>query len=116
MSPVAVGVRDLLVGMPPRAGSAPSDAPSDAPPADADAPDRPAAGAAFRRTAPVISAKGLDAPATARLHYSAPGESGEVQERDVDASGAPASGAPAGGGARRAQPRRSSKKARRRGK
>ncbi len=61
---------------------------------------------------PVISAKGLDTPSTTRLHYSAPGEGGEVDERDVDATDElGANGAPG-----RNQPRRLSKKARRRGK
>ena len=68
-------------------------------------------GSAFRK--PVIHAKGLEGPSGGRLHYSAPGEAGGTEERDVVAPGS--SGAtPARGG--QPTPRRSSKKARRRGK
>jgi preprotein translocase subunit SecA len=63
---------------------------------------------------PVILAKGLGGPSQpTRLHYSAPSETGGTEERDV----ATAPGVPGdSGGQRRTQPRRSSKKARRRGK
>ncbi len=77
------------------------------------APD-PLAGTAFSRATPGVTVKGLEQnrPA-ARLHYSAPSESGAVEHRDVEASG---DSVPNSGGYRRPTPRRSSKKARRRGK
>ncbi len=109
-----VRVSELLAGL--RGGDAPADAdgPQDEPGADNAEPEpsEPVEGAAFRRSGPVISAKGLDAPAASRLHYSAPGEGGGTDERDVDEQGS----ATASGGFRRTAPRRSSKKARRRGK
>jgi hypothetical protein len=79
--------------------------------------DESASASAPRGTGgPVILAKGLGAPThPARLHYSAPSESGGTEERDVDASGGSRQPPPSGG-YRRTQPRRSSKKARRRGK
>ena len=66
-------------------------------------------GSAFRK--PVIHAKGLEGPSGGRLHYSAPGEGGGTEERDVVAPGS--GGEP---GATRPPVRRTSKKARRRGK
>ncbi|MEO7058285.1 MAG: preprotein translocase subunit SecA, partial [Lapillicoccus sp.] len=70
-------------------------------PQDAPAP------VATPRAAPVISAKGLTGPTARRLHYSAPGDDGSVQERDVVDTPE---------GAEPAPPKRLSKKARRRGK
>ncbi len=118
VAPAPVSVTDLLAGMPPAdveadAGAGQSVRKPVEPMADGpeEQPvDEPSAGSAFRPS-PLIRAKGLDAPQAARLHYSAPGEAGEVEERDVDEAGAPA-----GPQVRRTQPRRSSKKARRRGK
>ena len=113
VTPVPVG--QLLAGM---AGSTPQDAV----PADSHEDDdvlgdagEDGPGASFRR--PVIQAKGLDGPTASRLHYSAPSDSGGVEERDVDArpGTGPRSG-PSGNPANRAQQRRSSKKARRRGR
>ena len=66
-------------------------------------------GSAFRK--PVIHAKGLEGPSGGRLHYSAPGEGGGTEERDVVAPGSGAAAA-----ATRPPVRRTSKKARRRGK
>jgi preprotein translocase subunit SecA len=83
----------------------------DADPADDGAAQDAAAGSAFRR--PVIQAKGLDGPQAARLHYSAPSETGGTEERDVES--APSRSSRSGNPANRTQ-RRSSKKARRRGR
>jgi preprotein translocase subunit SecA len=98
-----VTVSQLVAGMSDGGPASPQDQPQDAAPL----PDEAPVGAAV----PVISAKGLETRQNTRLHYSAPGETGEVEERDVDT----ASTGPAGGPGR-TQPRRSSKKARRRGK
>jgi hypothetical protein len=70
------------------------------------------------RVPPAFSAKGLDGPSGARqLRYTAPSDDGSVEERNVreDADGTPGSNGAAPSGANRA-PKRSSKKARRRGK
>jgi len=69
-------------------------------PEDAPGPAQPGPS---KQTAPVIRARGLDGRHAERLHYSAPGTDGSVDERDVVAATAPV-------------PRRLSKKARRRGK
>ncbi|HOF63724.1 MAG TPA: preprotein translocase subunit SecA, partial [Dermatophilaceae bacterium] len=113
VTPVPVG--QLLAGM---AGSSPQDASADIVDVgdeDEIADDASGPGASFRR--PVIQAKGLDGPTASRLHYSAPSDSGGVEERDVDTrqGTGPRSG-PSGNPANRAQQRRSSKKARRRGR
>ncbi|MEO8827445.1 preprotein translocase subunit SecA [Lapillicoccus sp.] len=68
-----------------------------------------------------VSAKGLEAPVSRRLRYSAPSDDGSVEERDVSEGGASSGGNGAGsnGSAPRSggrPPKRSSKKARRRGK
>ncbi len=74
----------------------------------------PLAGTAFSRATPGVTVKGLEpSRQSARLHYSAPSESGAVEHRDVEADGG---SVPNTGGYRRPTPRRSSKKARRRGK
>ncbi len=88
---------------------------------DVQAPAQPAAAAAAttdeaRDGELVAAGRGtggapLQAPRATRLHYSAPGETGEVEERDVDLAGAQR-----GDGAGSPAPRRLSKKARRRGK
>jgi preprotein translocase subunit SecA len=70
------------------------------------------------RVPPAFSAKGLGGPAARQLRYTAPSDDGSVEERSVseDApSGAGSNGASPTGGANR-PPKRSSKKARRRGK
>ena len=81
---------------------------------DAAEPDEAPSKSVAPPSAPVILAKGLGGPSQpTRLHYSAPSETGGTEERDI----ATAPGAPGvSGGQRRTQPRRSSKKARRRGK
>jgi preprotein translocase subunit SecA len=87
-----------------------ADADEGMPPAPAD----PLAGTAFSRATPGVTVKGLEQNRqAARLHYSAPSESGAVEHRDVEADGG---SVPSSGGYRRPTPRRSSKKARRRGK
>ncbi|MGV1007423.1 MAG: preprotein translocase subunit SecA [Dermatophilaceae bacterium] len=122
-----VGVSQLVAGLPADQAAAPADqaaAPADqagAPAAPVDAtpaapvdaePSEPAGDDGTGLARPVITAKGLQSRQSTRLHYSAPGEAGGVDERDVDASEAFGSnGAPG-----RTQPRRLSKKARRRGK
>ena len=74
VQPVAIG--EMLRGM-----DGPA-APADAAPADAPAP----ADATSAR--PEIHAKGLDEPQRpSRLHYSAPGEDGGVEERDAEDAG-----------------------------
>jgi len=90
-------------------GDGPASAPQDAP-----APATP--------RAPAFTAKGLQAPTTRQLHYTAPSDDGGVEERNVIDGAAADSGVAANGagsqrsgGADRPQ-RRSSKKARRRGK
>ena len=106
-APVAaapVAVSQLVAGLPADQVAEPAPA-ADAAPVDASPHDAPVAGR------PLISAKGLSTPQSARLHYSAPAETGGVDERDVDATDG---AGPNGAG--RSQPRRSSKKARRRGK
>ena len=70
------------------------------------------------RVPPAFSAKGLDGPSGARqLRYTAPSDDGSVEERSVreDADGTPGSNGATPSGGNRA-PKRSSKKARRRGK
>ena len=103
--PVADEVEPVSVGAPAGSGSnghAPT--PQDAP--------------VGGRVPPAFSAKGLDGPASRRLHYSAPADDGSLEERDVAEDGADGGGLN-GTGATRADSRpqrRSSKKARRRGK
>ena len=119
-APRPVRVSELLAGLAPRDASPQDAGARDASPADeADgegmppAPD-PLAGTAFSRSTPGVTVKGLEpSPQAARLHYSAPSESGTVEHRDVDAAGGTVASS---GGYRRTTPRRSSKKARRRGK
>ncbi|MFZ1287846.1 MAG: preprotein translocase subunit SecA [Candidatus Phosphoribacter sp.] len=133
--PRPVRVSELVKGLAHRGGThdAQADSPQDAPgesagPTDAaqhsepgmpeqDLEPDPVAGSVFVRSsgagAPLLTAKGLEAPAPSRLHYSAPGEGGEREERDVDSAGTTT---PDSGGYRRTTARRSSKKARRRGK
>ena len=72
-----------------------------------DAPRSGAQDAPAVRVAPIITAKGLGGPSARRLHYSAPGDDGSVQERDVVDEPETAQQGP---------PKRISKKARRRGK
>ena len=70
------------------------------------------------RVPPAFSAKGLGGPAARQLRYTAPSDDGSVEERSVSeeaASGAGSNGAPQTRGGNR-PPKRSSKKARRRGK
>ncbi len=119
-APRPVRVSELLAGLAPQDASPQDAGARDASPADeADgegmppAPD-PLAGTAFSRSTPGVTVKGLEpSPQAARLHYSAPSESGTVEHRDVDAAGGTVASS---GGYRRTTPRRSSKKARRRGK
>jgi len=119
-APRPVRVSELLAGLSPQDASPQDAGARDASPADgADgegmppAPD-PLAGTAFSRSTPGVTVKGLEpSPQAARLHYSAPSESGTVEHRDVDAAGGTVASS---GGYRRTTPRRSSKKARRRGK
>jgi preprotein translocase subunit SecA len=90
------------------------DADTDADDGMPSAPADPLAGTAFSRATPGVTVKGLEQNRqAARLHYSAPSESGSVEHRDVEADGG---SIPSSGGYRRPTPRRSSKKARRRGK
>jgi preprotein translocase subunit SecA len=70
------------------------------------------------RVPPAFSAKGLGGPAARQLRYTAPSDDGSVEERSVSeeaASGAGSNGAPQTRAGNR-PPKRSSKKARRRGK
>ncbi len=66
-----------------------------------------AQGARAVKAAPIITAKGLGGPSARRLHYSAPGDDGSIEERDVVDEPE---------GAEPGPPKRMSKKARRRGK
>jgi preprotein translocase subunit SecA len=67
------------------------------------------------RIPPAFSAKGLDGPAARQLRYTAPSDDGSVEERSVsEADGSGSNGAPQTRA--EARQRRSSKKARRRGK
>ena len=66
-----------------------------------------AQGARAVKAAPIITAKGLGGPSARRLHYSAPGDDGSIEERDVVDEPE---------GAEPGPPKRVSKKARRRGK
>ena len=122
-APRPVRVADLVKNLP---ASADAESPADAGDEDVDwededdeegmppAPADPLAGTAFSRSTPGLTVKGLErGQAPARLHYSAPGEGGAVEHRDVDSTGG---AAPSSGGYRRSTPRRSSKKARRRGR
>ena len=70
------------------------------------------------RVPPAFSAKGLGGPAARQLRYTAPSDDGSVEERSVSeesGSGAGSNGAPPTRAGNR-PPKRSSKKARRRGK
>ncbi|MEP6648736.1 MAG: preprotein translocase subunit SecA, partial [Lapillicoccus sp.] len=70
------------------------------------------------RVPPGFSAKGLDGPAARQLRYTAPSDDGSIEERSVSddgATGAGSNGAPQTRSGNR-PPKRSSKKARRRGK
>ncbi|PID96695.1 MAG: preprotein translocase subunit SecA [Actinomycetales bacterium] len=83
---------------------------------DVDSPQETPAAPPGTFGGPAITAKGLEAPPASRLRYSAPSETGGTVERDVDTSGAATRSQGDSGGVRRTQPKRSSKKARRRGK
>ncbi len=118
-APTPIRVSDMVRNLA-ASGANPQDASDDDGDADDDvegmpsAPADPLAGTAFSRSTPGVSVKGLEAtPQATRLHYSAPGETGSVEHREVDAAGG---AVPDSGGYRRPTPRRSSKKARRRGK
>ena len=70
------------------------------------------------RVPPAFSAKGLGGPAARQLRYTAPSDDGSVEERSVSeeaASDSGSNGAPQTRAGNR-PPKRSSKKARRRGK
>ena len=119
-APTPIRVSDMVRNLT-ASGANPQDASDEDDDLDADddegmpsAPADPLAGTAFSRSTPGVSVKGLEAtPQATRLHYSAPGETGSVEHREVDAAGG---AVPDSGGYRRPTPRRSSKKARRRGK
>ena len=119
-APTPIRVSDMVRNLA-ASGANPQDASDEDDDLDADddegmpsAPADPLAGTAFSRSTPGVSVKGLEAtPQATRLHYSAPGETGSVEHREVDAAGG---AVPDSGGYRRPTPRRSSKKARRRGK
>ena len=119
-APTPIRVSDMVRNLA-ASGANPQDASGEDDDLDADddegmpsAPADPLAGTAFSRSTPGVSVKGLEAtPQATRLHYSAPGETGSVEHREVDAAGG---AVPDSGGYRRPTPRRSSKKARRRGK
>jgi len=119
-APTPIRVSDMVRNLA-ASGANPQDASDEGDDLDADddegmpsAPADPLAGTAFSRSTPGVSVKGLEAtPQATRLHYSAPGETGSVEHREVDAAGG---AVPDSGGYRRPTPRRSSKKARRRGK
>jgi hypothetical protein len=69
------------------------------------------------RVPPAFSAKGLEGPAARQLRYTAPSDDGSVEERSVSESeGSSSNGAPQTRAQAQARQRRSSKKARRRGK
>ena len=125
-APVPVG--QLLGAL--ASGDAVADAPSGAGPADGadgaglevsgarvsagshgshlqDAPPAGPQDASVAKAVPIITAKGLGGPSARRLHYSAPGDDGSVQERDV---------VDEPDGAEQGPQKRVSKKARRRGK
>jgi preprotein translocase subunit SecA len=117
-----VSVSEMLGGL---AGRTPQDAPA------AGVQDRRPVGASNgsngagrepvptgARVPPAFSAKGLAGPAARQLRYTAPSDDGSVQERSVSedgASGAGSNGTPQTRSGNR-PPKRSSKKARRRGK
>ncbi len=122
-APRPVRVSDLVKGLAGSGGSVQDAADDDADDDDVVDEDNPAgmpsaadplAGTAFSRTTPGVTVRGLEQNRqAARLHYSAPSESGSVEHRDVEADGG---SVPNSGGYRRPTPRRSSKKGRRRGK
>ncbi|HRW17787.1 MAG TPA: preprotein translocase subunit SecA [Dermatophilaceae bacterium] len=114
VQPVAPArVSDLVKGL--SDATAPADGPADDDDVqDAAGPDAGAGSAGAAR--PQISAKGLDGPQQTRLHYSAPGEGGGTEERDVVTGPGEQTAAGASGTRRPQQQRRSSKKGRRRGK
>jgi len=91
---------------------APEDEPADASPARSGASPEGPQDAPVRKSAPVISAKGLQGPSVKRLHYSAPSDDGSVSERDSEPAVAPAGS----NGSNGKPQKRLSKKARRRGK
>jgi preprotein translocase subunit SecA len=121
-----VSVSEMLGGLA-------AETPQDAPPASGVQDRQPVgasngsngAGAAGRepvptgaRVPPAFSAKGLGGPAARQLRYTAPSDDGSVEERSVSedgAGGAGSNGAPQTRSGNR-PPKRSSKKARRRGK
>ena len=114
VQPVAPArVSDLVKGL--SDATAPAAGPADDDDVqDAAGPDAGAGSAGAAR--PQISAKGLDGPQQTRLHYSAPGEGGGTEERDVVTGPGEQTAAGASGTRRPQQQRRSSKKGRRRGK
>jgi preprotein translocase subunit SecA len=93
---------------------APAPASSDSNGSGRPAPEPVASGS---RVPPAFMAKGLGGPAARQLRYTAPSDDGSVEERSVseDGAGAGSNGAPQSRSGNR-PPKRSSKKARRRGK